>query len=116
MNSGMYLYTFLLVGTCIVFVSVFCAYFLLGRKTCKPGVMANTALMVALMSVTCGLIVNMIPIVPRSVTSLFSLGLTMYLARHVLQFSAGRSWAAVGLYLLFTLSIYFLIMIFIHFE
>jgi hypothetical protein len=116
MDADMYIYLFILVALCIIYISVFCAYFLLGRKTCKPGVMANTALMVALMTVTCGLIVNMIPLVPRSVTSLFSLCLTMYLARHVLQFSAGRSWAAVGLALMFALSIYFLIVVLIPFD
>ena len=105
----MYLYTFLLVGTCIVYVSVFCAYFLLGRKTCKLGVMSKMALIVALLTVTCGLIVKMIPIVPFPVTSLFFLWLTMYFARRVLRFSAGRSWAAVGLCVLFTILIFVLL-------
>ena len=112
MDAGMYVYVFLLVGTCISYVSVFGAYFLLGRKTCKPGQMSNIALLVALFTVLCALLVRMIPIAPPSITTIFSLWLTMYYARRVLRFSAGRSWAAVGLCVLFTLLIFFLIAMF----
>lgn len=112
MDTGMYLYVFLLVGTSISFVSVFCAYYLLGRKTCKLELMSRMALLVALFTVACGLIVKMIEIVPPSITSLFSLYLTMYYARRVFRFSPGRSWAAVGLYVLFVLVIFFLIAMF----
>ena len=112
----MYIYLFILVALCIIYISVFCAYFLLGRKTCKTGVMSNMALMVAFFIVAGGLLENILPIATGSVTCLFFPWLTMYYARRVLQFSSARSWAAVGLALMFALSIYFLIVVLIPFD
>lgn len=87
----------------MVFVPVYGAYYLLGRKTCRPSRMLQAAGVVVAVALLCALLVEYIDAVPRSAVTPITMVVSQIYAKMHLGFRTGRSWAAAGLYVLFQL-------------